>query len=548
MNMNYKTHPYIEEYFNLIDTEQIVVCKEQMMLKELAKKKLSQPNVYIDAEAIEKAVTTKEKYFYKEFPFQKFIDCFVYGVFYDDGSLVFDEFFIMMGRGNGKNGYVSPTAWYLTTHYNNIEKYNVDIVATAEQQARISFNDIYDMLDKHWSSLKRFHKRTKEVITFEQTRSRISAWTSNAKTKDGLRPGCIIFDEIHAYEDYENIKVFTSALGKTKHPRTFLMTTDGYVRDKVLDDYKREACEVLRGDYPNSKMFPFICKLDSEEEIDKQEMWPKANPAWYYLPNLKDEIIKQYHRSLNNPELRLELHTKRFNLPAQDTMNPVTDWSNIEAASRAIPDFKGRTCIGCLDFAETTDFVGVGLLFKQKGCYYFMHHTFICNESLLKSKPRRINIEEAVEKGLCTIVYEKSVRPEVVAEWFIEKAQTYSILRVACDDFRVRAIREVFEARGIPLDIVRGGSITHNKIAPVVDDKFASHNIIFGDDMLMRWYVNNTYAEYDKKGNKTYKKIENKLRKTDGFFALLSGITSEMQTPLIDYEEYSDEDFKVYVY
>jgi len=42
----------------------------------------------------------------------------------------------MMGRGNGKNGFISPVAWYLTTHYHGVKGYNIDIIANAEDQAK----------------------------------------------------------------------------------------------------------------------------------------------------------------------------------------------------------------------------------------------------------------------------------------------------------------------------------------------------------------------------------------------------------------------------
>ncbi|WP_341276249.1 terminase large subunit domain-containing protein [Bacillus thuringiensis] len=62
--------------------------------------------------------------------------------------------------------------------------------------------------------MKKFFKWTLEKIVYKKTKSKIKYYTNNAKTKDGLRPGVVIFDEIHAYESYDNIKVFTSALGR----------------------------------------------------------------------------------------------------------------------------------------------------------------------------------------------------------------------------------------------------------------------------------------------------------------------------------------------
>ena len=61
-------------------------------------------------------------------------------------------------------------------------------------------------------------------------------------------------------------------------------------------------------------------------------------------------------------------------------------------------------------------------------------------------------------------------------------------------------------------------------ISPVITSAFANHNIIFGDNPLMRWYTNNTCLITSQAGNMTYGKIEPKSRKTDGFKAFVAAM------------------------
>ncbi len=56
-------------------------------------------------------------------------------------------------------------------------------------------------------------------------------------------------------------------------------------------------------------------------------------------------------------------------------------------------------------------------------------------------------------------------------------------------------------------------------LSPMIDDMFINHNIVFGDDPMMRWYVGNVYKDEKGNGNMEYCKIEKDKRKTDGFFA-----------------------------
>ena len=67
----------------------------------------------------------------------------------------------------------------------------------------------------------------KEIIIDKKTKAFYRYNTSNAKTKDGKKDGAILYNEYHAYENDKQIKVFQSGLGKVKHARIFIITTDG---------------------------------------------------------------------------------------------------------------------------------------------------------------------------------------------------------------------------------------------------------------------------------------------------------------------------------
>lgn len=526
-----KFNKYIDAYIELVDTKAVKTSKDIKLAIKIIKKKLSQKNVIIDHEQIEVAITKIEEYFpFKLIPWQKFIIGLVH-CFYDDGTLVYDKFLILMGRGGGKNGFISALSWYFTTHFHGIKGYNVDIVANSEKQAKTSFEDVYEVIDDNKKLKKVFHY-TKEIITYIKTKSYIKFNTSNAKTKDGLRPACLVFDEIHEYETYDNIKVFTSALGKKKHSRTFFISTNGNVRGGVLDDYLELAAKILNGENTTSRMLPLLFRLDDEKEVHIEEMWEKANPSLRYFPDLKLVMQQEYLDMESQPQLALEFMVKRMNLTAQDSYTVVAEWDKILATNQPIPELKGASCLGSVDFSSVRDFTSVGLLFKYGDKRVFIHHTFICHKALkLENRKIKFDIDLAVRMGLATIINKDTVDPNIVAQWFLDKAKTYKILDILADDFRATVLREAFKKVGLPLHIIRSGYITHNKIYTFVEKLFADENVIFGDDPMMRWYTNNVYVEADKKDNKSFNKIEPKLRKTDGFFAFIHALTKDDELP-----------------
>lgn len=535
----YKYHEYIDRWFYLVESREVHTCKEQKMLVEFLKKVLEDPNVYIDSDKIYESVRVVEDYFpFELVHFQDFLFCFIDGVFYKDtGDLVFDDHFWYMGRGAGKNGLISCVSFYLQSDKHGIKNYNIDIVATSEEQAKTSFNEIYNIIEDT-PKLQRFFDYTKEQITFKKTNSKLRFKTSNPKTKDGGRPGAIIFDEVHQYEDYKNISVHLGGLGKVPNPRRFYITTDGEVRESVLDDLIEKSLRVLRGEDPHNGFFPFICRMDSDEEVDNPELWEKAIPRINHDRTLKRTVMKEYIDMKQSSELVVAFFTKRMNRPKQDESKEVASWEDIKATNQPIPDLMGQECIGAVDFADLRDFCSVGLLFKHKGKRVFSQHTFIHEKSLQMTK-FNIDIQEAVDLGLATIVRGVPMIPEdVVYNWFEKQAEHYLIKKVVADRHRYSALKEKFDKEGLELEGVASGYITHSKLHPIITKLFVEHKLIFGNDKLMRWYCGNMHVSTDGKGNKTYLKTEPIKRKTDGFSAFLHAMSVEDE--LEEYVEVED--------
>ena len=82
-------------------------------------------------------------------------------------------------------------------------------------------------------------------------------------------------------------------------------------------------------------MFPFLCKLDDEIEVDDFEMWEKANPSLPYFPHLKQEMETEYENMQTRPSARIEFMTKRMNLPQEETMFSVASWEQIKATIKS---------------------------------------------------------------------------------------------------------------------------------------------------------------------------------------------------------------------
>ncbi len=301
-----------------------------------------------------------------------------------------------------------------------------------------------------------------------------------------------------------------------------MISTNGNVRGGVLDDYLEIADDILKGENKTMRMIPIIYRLDDDTEVDNKELWEKANPSIRYFKHLKLEMEQEYEDMQYQPQLAIEFMTKRMNRPAQDAYTVVAEWDKIKATNQEIPELTGCSCVGGVDYASIRDFVGCGLLFKFGEKRIWLHHTFICHKALeIPGRQIKFDVQLAEQMGLCTILRKvDTVEPKYIAEWFLKMASKYTILDIKADRFRKSLLASAFGEVGLPLSEVGNGYVTHNKLAPLIEQLFANENIIYGDDPMMRWYTNNVYVDTDKKENKSYKKIEPKLRKTDGFLLL----------------------------
>ena len=514
---------YIKEYLDLIKKNPKKFCKEQRQLVKWLPGRLK--GASFNQEKTDEMIEYIEKWFFPLMPFQKFLCSLIVGVTDDDGSPIFDEFLIYGGRGLGKNGFISGVSDYLISNRNGIRNYHVHIVANSEDQAKTSFNDVYDVIEMN-PILQNAHYYTRTEIKFKATGSVLTYKTSSAKSADGGRPGCVIFDEIHAYENEDTLQVHKSGLGKTDDPRIFYLTTDGYVREGFLDKQKEKSEKILFDGEDDDGFFPMIFKLDSKREAKDPEKWVKANPRLDYSKSLKKLMIKQYKQALEDESSMVEFLTKRMNLPVVNKYRSVASWEDIcRASDEELPDLTGHQCIGAIDYAGIRDFCSVGLLFRDGDKAYLIQHSFV-HESSLENTKFNFPIKEADSKGLITIIKDTpSIPTSVVLEWFLKQAEKYSITEIVADRYRLSWLKDEFLNAGIELQEVGNGYITHHKLYPLITKLFADGLIKWGDDMLMRWYTNNTMVDIDKKGNCSYKKIEPIKKKTDGFFMLIHALS-----------------------
>jgi phage terminase large subunit-like protein len=548
---------YVEAYIQDFETGKVKFNEERkQLIRYIREDILTRDDLFFDDEMIENCIKFGEKWYFPLPPFQRFLIAFIFLFYKKNKKAFYRKFLWMLGRGGGKNGLISVVTHFLISELHGINEYNISIVANSEDQAKTSFEEVYNAIEMdkvETGKLREAFLNQKAKIEGRKTRSVLKFRTSNGNTKDGLRDGAVVFDEIHQYLTNQDVKVHISGLGKRKNPREFYIGTDGYVREGFSDGLLEKARKVLEGEARPNSIFPFICKLDSEEQADDPECWELANPMLSeprseYAEILFDTIYEEWEDLEEDPSNREEFMTKRMNLPVIDLEKSVASWEEILSTNRPFPDVSKSMCIGCLDFASIRDFAACGLLFRKDEDYIFKTHSFarkhFCDvyygysksNDVLK-KQKFAPIREWEESGLLTVVDEPSINPQHIVNYFVEARKIYNLNKIIADNFKMDILRPLLEAEGFEVEIIRNPRAIHSLLAPRIESAFANHHVIFDNNPLMRWYTNNVLVHIKNDGNKEYLKKDEVRRKTDGFQAFVHGMYRADEIENVDYGE-----------
>jgi phage terminase large subunit-like protein len=542
MMMTCELNIHVARWLEMVEGGEIEACKDQHALAAHVRRCFETEDIYTDGELLERYIKLTKYFEIKRlFEWEAFCIALHLCTFRRETKKPrWPDLFLLIGRGAGKDVYIAITALCLISPHSGLRKYDVDICAFAEEQAMRPLNDILDVLNntKYRAKMKKYFYWTKQMARGLKLQGVVKGRTNNPKSKEGMRSGLVVFNEIHTYTDEQNITTFVTGLGKKDHPRRLFATTNGDVREGPLDTRLAAASEILSGERSDEGLLPFICRLDDKKEADDPSCWVKANPSLPYLESLRDETEKEYREWKQNPLLANGFMSRRMNLPPAAADVAVTDFENIKATNRKIPDLTGRTCTVGIDYASVNDFASVNLHFVDGDTRYDINHSWLC----LQSKDlHRINKEwrNWAEAGYLTPVDAREIHPDLLCEWLAEQAKKYNMKTIYLDNFRYALMKYALENIGFRegdsknLRFVRPNDIT--KIQPVIASAFANQYFVWGDNPVLRWATNNTKIFVRSRdigvdtGNFGYAKIEGKSRKTDPFMALVMSMTGESE-------------------
>lgn len=217
-------------------------------------------------------------------------------------------------RKNGKSAMGSGLGLYgLLASGDGAEVYSC---AADKDQARIVFSVAKRMVEMD-PGLSEHIKVFKDVLEVPETGSTYKALSSEAFTKEGLNPSCVLFDELHAQPNDELYDVMSNAFGARYDPLMIMITTAGVRLDS---SGKESVCyrlfqygqDIARGVADDPSFFMAWWAAEQSDDPSSPATWEKANPGYGDLLDAED-FEANYKQAIAKGTLN-DFRTKRLNM------------------------------------------------------------------------------------------------------------------------------------------------------------------------------------------------------------------------------------------
>lgn len=303
-------------------------------------------------------------------------------------------------------------------------------------------------------------------------------------------------------------------------------SSEGTVRNGAGDTVKMELADILKGDYYNPRVSIWHYKLDSIEEVNDPEMWPKAQPNIGQTVSYETYQL-DVERAENTPAARNDILAKRFGIPMEGYTYFFTYEETLPHPKRT---FWQMPCALGADLSQGDDFTAFTFLFPlSTGEFGIKTRSYISERTLMKLPPAaRQKYEEFVKEGSLHIldgtVLDMMEVYDDLDQHIIEN--DYDVRALGYDPYNAKEFVQRWELENGPFAIEKVIQGSKTESVPLGELKMLSEDrMLLFDEQLMTFAMGNTITLEDTNGNrKLYKKrydekIDNVAALMDAYIA-----------------------------
>jgi len=343
----------------------------------------------------------------------------------------------------------------------------------------------------------------------------------------GLRPKISTIDEWLSGDVREDV-VGAIEQGATKLDDWLIVaiSSEGTVRNGSGDTIKMELADILKGEYYNPHVSIWHYKLDTLEEVNDPDMWPKAQPN--IGKTVSYETYQQdVERAEKAPASRNDILAKRFGIPMEGYTYFFTYEETLPHSAR---EFFDLPCAMGADLSQGDDFCAFTFLFPYPdGSFGIKTRSYISQLTHMKLPgAMRFKYQEFIDEGSLhvlngTVLDMMEVYDDL--DKFIEE-MGYDVRAFGYDPYNATEFVKRWEAENGPFGIVKVQQGSRTESVPLGElKKLSEERMLVFDQILMSFAMGNSITMEDTNGNRKLlkkrqdQKIDNVAAMMDAYVA-----------------------------
>lgn len=440
----------------------------------------------------------------------------------------FKKIILLIARKNTKSETCSALALCELIFGND----GSDIVCSSNDDMQA--NILYDAIDTMRLMIDPKQQdtwRNQQCIRNKVNNSKIFKLSDRTRNKEGRNIDFAILDEVHEMMKNIILKSIEQSQSLKDNPKLFIITTEGFVNDGVLDHLLVDCRKIINGEDDGisaERTLPWLYTQDSEQEIwQDKSTWIKSNPTLGIVKKW-DYLEEQVDLARKSKADRMFVLSKDFNFKQSNSEAWLMEEDYKYSAVYDIEEFRDCFALGAVDLSETTDLTCAKVLLMKKDdpTKYIYTMYFIPESKLELSSDRESGAKytEWAKEGWLTICEGNEIDLSMVADWFYKLYETYGIRTITTgyDQKFAKDFLNRMEEYGFEFEMVYQNKLTLSNPMKLVEADLKGQLINYQENPIDQWCLSNASMEIDNFGNVMAVKINNQQnRRIDGAVTLI---------------------------
>lgn len=433
-------------------------------------------------------------------------------------------------RKNGKTTVIA--ALVIAYLVGPLARYNQQIISAAfdREQAGIIYRTCKAIIDAdpELSKFLRCVDSGKRILC-PRNSSTYHSISSEARSKHGMNPSVIIFDELAQMgANRELYDVLASSQGAQKQPLFIVISTQAPNDEAILSqliDYGRSVNSGEIND-PSFVLCEHSCPTDDELALRgltiwDEEVWFECNPALGTFRSI-DEMRNFAQKAKNSPSSEMAFRNLYLNqrISAQAVFVVPSIWAKCNEPF-VLEELYGLPVHIGIDLSSRNDLTSLAMAIELPTNKYALHcMSFLPADTVAElARLSRAPYLDWIAKGYMKTTPGSSIEYSFVAHYLLDMCKLFDVQRINFDRWRWDILKnELLKADpNFNVELLKPHGQGYKDMSPAVEkveELLLNRRMTHGGNPVLRWAFSNAVLDKDAAGNrkltkaKSYGKID----------------------------------------